>query len=99
MKLDKMTKQKIDEFFDSKTHEELEYLWKKYDKYSEENLTIPVVIRQSEQLKEKKTRDIINWVKSDLAQEQNNKLTKTQTPYRIEKIRFLRKLESLMSDL
>jgi len=43
MKLDKMTKQKIDEFFDSKTPEELEYIWKKYDKYSNENLTIPVV--------------------------------------------------------
>jgi len=38
MKLDKMTKQKIDEFFDSKTPEELKYLWQKYDKYSEENL-------------------------------------------------------------
>ena len=65
----------------------------------EKQLNLSVVIRQSEQLKEKKTRDIINWVKSDLAQEQNNKLAKTQTPYRIEKIRFLRKLESLMSDL
>ena len=54
MKLDKMTKQKIDEFFDSKTPEELEYLWKKYDKYSEENLTIPVVSRSKPNKEETK---------------------------------------------
>jgi len=52
MKLDKETKQKIDKFFDSRTPEELEYLYKKYDKYNEENLTIPVVsksLRNKEQ--------------------------------------------------
>lgn len=45
-----------------------------------------------------KLNDLLNWVKSDLAQEENSKLTKTQTPYRIEKIRFLRKIEELINE-
>jgi hypothetical protein len=41
---------------------------------------------------EKKVKDLINWVKSDLAQETGSKLSKTATPYRSEKIKFLNKL-------
>ena len=48
---------------------------------------------------DKKILDVINWVKSDLSQEENPKLSKTQTPYRIEKIRFLRKLEELLNNI
>ncbi|MGK0464829.1 hypothetical protein [Clostridium sp.] len=44
------------------------------------------------ELKDKKITDLLNWVKSDLAQETNVKLGKTSTPYRSEKIRFLNKL-------
>lgn len=47
----------------------------------------------------KKIIDILNWVKSDLAQEENLKLGKTSTPYRREKIRFLNKLKSLLEEL
>ena len=39
--------------------------------------------------------DIINWVKSDLAQETNIKIGKTATLYRNDKIRFLNKLMEL----
>lgn len=39
--------------------------------------------------------DILNWVKSDLAQETNVKIGKTATPYRTEKIKFLNKLLEL----
>lgn len=47
---------------------------------------------------EDKLRDLLNWIKSDLAQEENHKLARTQTPYRIEKIRFLRKLQSILNE-
>jgi hypothetical protein len=43
-------------------------------------------------LKDKKITDLLNWVKSDLAQETNIKLGKTATPYRTEKIRFLNRI-------
>ncbi len=49
----------------------------------------------SEQLKDKKIKDLLNWVKSDLAQETNNKISKTATPYRTDKIKFLNKLLEL----
>ena len=52
---------------------------------------------KSEQLKDKKIKDLLNWVKSDLKQETNNKLSKTSTPYRTEKIRFLNKLLELQN--
>ena len=45
---------------------------------------------------DKKILDIINWVKSDLAQEENPKISKTATPYRMEKLKFLRKLQELL---
>tara|TARA_R110000764_G_scaffold2266_1_gene9672 strand:- start:389 stop:679 length:291 start_codon:yes stop_codon:yes gene_type:complete len=44
------------------------------------------------ELKDKKITDLLNWVKSDLAQETNVKLGKTVTPYRTEKLKFLNKL-------
>jgi enolase len=43
-------------------------------------------------LKNKKITDLLNWVKSDLAQETKVKLGKTATPYRTEKLKFLNKL-------
>ena len=44
------------------------------------------------ELKDKKITDLLNWVKSDLAQETNVKLGKTANPYRTEKLKFLNKL-------
>ena len=44
-----------------------------------------------------RVKDLINWVKSDLSQEENPKLGKTQNPYRSEKIRFLRRAEEILS--
>ena len=40
-------------------------------------------------LKDKKIKDLLNWVKSDLEKETSGKIGKTSTPYRTEKIRFL----------
>ncbi|AGO47300.1 hypothetical protein Phi19:1_gp010 [Cellulophaga phage phi19:1] len=42
-------------------------------------------------MNEKALKDLINWLKSDLAQEESGKLSKTNTPYRQEKLRILRK--------
>lgn len=53
------------------------------------------VTRCSTQLKDKKITDLLNWVKSDLKQEKNNKIGKTATSYRTEKIQFLNKLLEL----
>jgi len=50
------------------------------------------------EFQDRKLKDILNWVKSDLAQEATPKLARTQTPYRIEKLRFLRKLEILLTE-
>ena len=44
-----------------------------------------------------KIQDIINWVKSDIAIEENVKLGRTSTPYRREKMRFLYKLEKMLT--
>lgn len=41
---------------------------------------------------DKKIKDLVNWVKSDLAEESSEKVGKWSTPYREEKIRFLNKL-------
>ena len=38
----------------------------------------------------KVNRDLLNWLKSELSQEENPKIGKTQTAYRLEKVRFLR---------
>lgn len=51
----------------------------------------------SEQLKDRKIKDLLNWVKSDLKLETNNKIGKTATPYRTEKIKFLNKLLEIES--
>ena len=56
-----------------------------------------VVVGQSEQLKDKKVKDLLNQVKSDIRQEENPKLGKTSTPYRREKLRFLYKIEDILS--
>lgn len=41
----------------------------------------------------KKTKlDLLNWIKSEIAQETNVKLSKVATPYRSEKISFLNRL-------
>lgn len=47
---------------------------------------------------QKNRLDILNWAKSELKKETRQKLTKTATPYRREKIRFLRRLLSWLSD-
>jgi len=36
--------------------------------------------------------DLLNWAKSELKQEKNTKLGKTMTPYRSDKIIFLRRV-------
>ena len=53
-------------------------------------------LKQKEHLRDKKIRDIINWVKSDISQEEDTKIGKTSTPYRREKMRFLYRLEELL---
>ena len=49
--------------------------------------------------RDKKILDIINWVKSDIAQYENPKIGKTSTPYRREKMRFLYKLQDLLNNI
>lgn len=49
-------------------------------------------------MENKKIKDLLNWVKSDLAQEENVKLGKFDTPYRTEKLRFLRKIEEILNE-
>lgn len=46
----------------------------------------------------KKILDITNWIKSELGQETNQKLSKTMTLYRSEKIKFLNKLTKLLNN-
>lgn len=41
---------------------------------------------------QKNRLDILNWAKSELKQETNTKLDKKITPYRDDKVRFLRKI-------
>lgn len=41
---------------------------------------------------QKNRLDILNWAKSELKQETNTKLGKTMTPYRSDKIVFLRRI-------
>lgn len=45
----------------------------------------------------KRIRDLVNWIKSDLSEEENPKLGKTQHPYRMEKVRFLRRAEDILT--
>jgi hypothetical protein len=41
---------------------------------------------------QKNKLDLLNWAKSELKQETNTKLSKTMTPYRSDKIIFLRRI-------
>lgn len=41
---------------------------------------------------QKNKLDLLNWAKSELKQETNTKLGKTMTPYRSDKIIFLRRI-------
>lgn len=41
---------------------------------------------------QKNRLDLLNWAKSELKQERNIKLAKTMTPYRSDKIIFLRRI-------
>lgn len=43
-------------------------------------------------MKDCRKLDFLNWAKSELSQEENPKLGKTMSPYRTEKIIFLRKI-------
>lgn len=47
---------------------------------------------------QKNRLDILNWAKSELKKETGQKLTKTATPYRREKVRFLRRVLGWLSD-
>ena len=47
---------------------------------------------------DKKIQDIINWVQSEISQDEVKKLGKTSTPYRREKLKFLYKLKDLLKD-
>lgn len=57
-----------------------------------------MTVEELELIKLKKQMiDLLNWVKSDISQEENPKLGKTSTPYRRDKLKFLYKLESLIN--
>ena len=45
---------------------------------------------------DKKLLDLMNWVKSDISQEENPKLGKTSTAYRRDKLKFLYKIEQML---
>ena len=45
---------------------------------------------------EKGIVDVLNWIKSDLAEESVLKIRRTMNPYRVEKIRFLNRLKQLL---
>ena len=47
---------------------------------------------------QKNRLDLLNWAKSELKQETNSKLGKTMTPYRSDKIIFLRRIISWIND-
>ena len=55
-----------------------------------DNLLILYNVRLS--LFQKNKLDLLNWAKSELKQETNTKLGKTMTPYRSDKIIFLRRI-------
>jgi hypothetical protein len=46
---------------------------------------------------QKKRIDLLNHVKSELQQETNDKLSKTMSPYRSDKIIFLRKIINMLT--
>ena len=46
---------------------------------------------------ERNVNDLINWINSDLSQMESGKLNKVQTPYRIEKEKFLRKAINILN--
>lgn len=46
----------------------------------------------------KKLVDCLNWIKSDLASEENHKMDKISNPYRKEKIKFLNKLKGILDE-
>lgn len=48
---------------------------------------------------EKKRLDFLNWAKSELKQETNSKIGKTQNPYRFEKIKFLTRVISWLEEV
>jgi len=47
---------------------------------------------------QKNRLDLLNWAKSELKQETNTKLGKTMTPYRSDKIIFLRRIISWLNN-
>ena len=47
---------------------------------------------------QKNRLDLLNWAKSELKQETNSKLGKTMTPYRSDKIIFLRRIISWINN-
>lgn len=47
---------------------------------------------------QKNRLDLLNWAKSELKQETNTKLGKTTTPYRSDKIIFLRRIISWLNN-
>ena len=47
---------------------------------------------------QKNRLDLLNWAKSELKQETNSKLGKTMTPYRSDKIIFLRRVISWINN-
>ena len=47
---------------------------------------------------QKNRLDLLNWAKSELKQETNSKLGKTMTPYRSDKIIFLRRIVSWINN-
>ena len=63
--------------------------------YIQDVLSNHVISHKIDKEKSKKIKDLVNWVKSDLKQETNNKIGRTATPYRADKIRFLNKMLDL----
>jgi len=56
-----------------------------------------LIIAKKESTINKDIKDLLNWVKSDISQEENPKLGKTATSYRTEKLKFLYKIEKLLN--
>ena len=69
------------------------------DRFDEGNMSINDLEQElltlynvSLSLFQKNRLDLLNWAKSELEQETNTKLGRTMTPYRSEKIIFLRRI-------
>lgn len=92
-KFEKVKGHKSD-LFDNEEWSEFNYFAQGYNMAIIEQELIP---SSDKPLNEKKINDLLNWIKSDLSEEENVKISKTMNPYRTEKLRFLRKLKEVLT--